>query len=413
MSTYAWGSHEVFDSGNRGVLGIGTGARPSTPVVTDLPVGVVLQQVRTSSSATAFLSTTGDVYTSGYNDGTLGVLGIGTTDASTHQSPVLITGVSGVVQVATSRNQTFALTSTGDLYGWGINARGGLGLGHGSPVLSPTLVRTGVAKVATTDRYSLVIDVDGSVHAAGVNSLGQLGVGSLGGPDGSADSYFSWTSTATGESVFDIWCTTNASWLILNDGTVKATGRDGPGSSFGMLGYTISNAGGLVSSWTSIPHLSNIVQVAAYPDQCAWYLDTAGDIWFYGRNLSVGNSGTGSTTVYLRGTGSSDTPDLVLMPVPAGSLVWSSEPGSGTFSPSCGAVGTDHLYYTWGFGASGGTTGFFGGSGSDPTANPVPVSINGLTGVAYAQQGASCSFVIADLTFGTTAAARMWAGVIG
>jgi hypothetical protein len=70
---------------------------------------------------------------------------IGNNSTTSETDPVLITGISNVVQMGWSAEDgsTFAIVENGDLYSWGANQEGQLGLGDTSPRLVPTLVPGG------------------------------------------------------------------------------------------------------------------------------------------------------------------------------------------------------------------------------------------------------------------------------
>ncbi len=80
----------------------------------------------------------------------------------------------------------FFLTENGDLYAWGDNRMGALGLGYaGGTVNVPTYVMSGVSKVVTSSANAYengdtafataILTVDGQVLTVGANSAGQLG----------------------------------------------------------------------------------------------------------------------------------------------------------------------------------------------------------------------------------------------
>ncbi len=80
----------------------------------------------------------------------------------------------------------YYLTPNGDLYAWGDNRHGVLGLGYaGGVVATPTFVMSGVAKVATSSANAYengdntfataILTTDGKVYTVGANSAGQLG----------------------------------------------------------------------------------------------------------------------------------------------------------------------------------------------------------------------------------------------
>jgi alpha-tubulin suppressor-like RCC1 family protein len=73
-----------------------------------------------------------------------------------------------------------AFDDAGDLYVWGKNTRGQLGLGHTNPVLSPTLNNTSfdTQDIQMGYDFTLFLDVIGNLYSCGSNKYGQLGDGS-------------------------------------------------------------------------------------------------------------------------------------------------------------------------------------------------------------------------------------------
>lgn len=106
--------------------------------------------------------------------------------SSTLRVPRLVKslGTVRVAAVAAGLYHSAALTAGGQLYTWGNNSRGQLGLGSSTDmVFSPTLVESllGVplAGVACGGNHTLVVTVSGAVFAFGSNTHGQLGLGDL------------------------------------------------------------------------------------------------------------------------------------------------------------------------------------------------------------------------------------------
>ena len=98
--------------------------------------------------------------------------------------PRLIKGLATmkVTAVAAGMYHSCALTASGQLYTWGNNSKGQLGLGRNNDmVFSPTLVESlaGVplAGLACGGNHTLVITRSGAVFAFGSNNHGQLGLG--------------------------------------------------------------------------------------------------------------------------------------------------------------------------------------------------------------------------------------------
>ena len=103
------------------------------------------------------------------------------TKSNSAQSPV-----AGVQSgITASGHSSYYLTETGDLYAWGLNENGILGIPGGGKITMPTLVASGVAKVevchsndcennnnATVMAY---LTLDGQLYTVGANGVGQLG----------------------------------------------------------------------------------------------------------------------------------------------------------------------------------------------------------------------------------------------
>jgi alpha-tubulin suppressor-like RCC1 family protein len=96
--------------------------------------------------------------------------------------PTSIAGITGkVIQIATSNSDGYALTSTGAVYGWGVNSYGELGDGLLTPyetkavrIEFPTGVRiTSLANPMPFDA-GLAIDSTGHAWGWGLNGAGDL-----------------------------------------------------------------------------------------------------------------------------------------------------------------------------------------------------------------------------------------------
>ncbi|XP_030261753.1 probable E3 ubiquitin-protein ligase HERC6 [Sparus aurata] len=86
-----------------------------------------------------------------------------------------------VIQVACGNSHSLALTKGGDVYSWGLNSHGQLGLGKEVSLLyTPHLVfaLTGVAvtQISAGATHTLFLTLPGLVYCCGANKSGQLGV---------------------------------------------------------------------------------------------------------------------------------------------------------------------------------------------------------------------------------------------
>lgn len=100
--------------------------------------------------------------------------------------------------VAADGKHSFALDSTGNLFGWGTNTGGSLGR---ATVAAPTSI-TGMGPVVSVDTsatHSAAVAADGKVYLTGANTNGQLGNGSTTGA-GSFTSMTGWPTTVQAQT---------------------------------------------------------------------------------------------------------------------------------------------------------------------------------------------------------------------
>jgi hypothetical protein len=114
------------------------------------------------------------VYAWGYNDH--GRLGVGHTDASFSPCEVALLSHRNVVSVKAGETHSVALTETGEVYTWGSNRFGQLGLGVDGGILANNLlpVRVDFSSAASTEPVTAVQIASGSRHCAVVTSSGEL-----------------------------------------------------------------------------------------------------------------------------------------------------------------------------------------------------------------------------------------------
>jgi alpha-tubulin suppressor-like RCC1 family protein len=150
---------------------------------------VQISSVSCGDNHTVVLSELGTLYS--FGDGTHGATGLGSTDVVA--VPTLIQSMYAlpVVSIATGSNHTLAITATGALYAWGFARYGAIGTGHGpgarrDDVLEPVRI-TGLdgnvrdahfIHVAAGGNSSAAVTVEGDVYTWGENRSGQLGLGS-------------------------------------------------------------------------------------------------------------------------------------------------------------------------------------------------------------------------------------------
>ena len=140
-------------------------------------------QVSAGSQMSYALDALGNVYAFGANDE--GQLGLGTVDEDPHYYPTLM-NLQGVKQVVAANRTAIALMEYGGVMTWGQNNKGQAGINSAiEQVLSPAIVKT--ANGPLTDIVSVfgdgfvggAVTSDGRVFMWGLGQLGQLGQGVL------------------------------------------------------------------------------------------------------------------------------------------------------------------------------------------------------------------------------------------
>lgn len=172
------GSLASWGYNGEGELGNGTsGAATDTIATVTLPAGRRAVAVSAGANHALALLDNGDVYAWGFNDS--GQLGLG--DVVTRTTPAKVTLARPAVAVAAGRGFSVVALDDGRVFTWGANTIGQLGNGgreaSASPVQATGLAR--VVAVAAGNTHALALDSSGRVWAWGANASGQLGTGSF------------------------------------------------------------------------------------------------------------------------------------------------------------------------------------------------------------------------------------------
>ncbi len=176
-TVWAWGGN------GRGQLGNGTNTDSNTPVevtglssVTAVAGGGRLSGISVGDfSSSLALKSDGTVWAWGANF--YGELGNGTNTNS--NTPVKVSGLSGVTAIDAGVFHSLALKSDGTVWAWGANFFGQLGNGTSTDSNTPVEVSglIGATAIAGGEFHSLALEGDGTVQAWGANGNGELGIG--------------------------------------------------------------------------------------------------------------------------------------------------------------------------------------------------------------------------------------------
>jgi alpha-tubulin suppressor-like RCC1 family protein len=279
---------QIFSSGasTQGELGLPFVIGSSESLINISNLGNLAQTFQKISARTDHslaITTTGELYSWGSNAG--GKTGLSITAGSTTTPTILNIADKSWAEVSAGNNHSLAVTTTGELYSWGFNQNGqtGLNLTTGSTIV-PTQVGTATnwAQVSAGTGYSVAITTTGELWAWGLNTSGQLGRGNTTSPQttplriGTATN---WARVSAG---------TNHSVAITTTGELWAWGNN----TSGQLGR-----GNTTSPQTSPIRIGTATNWARVSAGTAYSvaITTTGQLWAWGNNTN-GQLGRGNTT---------------------------------------------------------------------------------------------------------------------
>lgn len=176
------GKLHSFGSNAYGQLGLGDNRDRNSMVLVELSRRERITKVSLGEAFALALTARGQVYTWGRNS--QGQLGLG--DVQDRSSPALVSsgiGTETIVEIAAGAQHAIALTSDGIIWTWGSNKHGQLGNGATGGILTlPAPIRgavTGIkfSSVRAGSRHSLALTRSGEIYSWGANGQGQLGQG--------------------------------------------------------------------------------------------------------------------------------------------------------------------------------------------------------------------------------------------
>ncbi len=304
---------------------------------------------------------------------TFGVAGTrGKVVQTQHETPTPIPGIEGtVIQIATSNSTTYALTSSGTVWAWGVGSSGQLGTGS-----SPEYVRTAMEVDLPTGvdvtslpnpmpfDAALAIDSRGDAWGWGLNAAHDLCL-----PNGLVVSRpemipLSGVTLATGaltHSLFD------------SNGTVYACGQN----QFGELGNGGTTNNSTPAPVLGLPQGTVKALTSSWGGSGALMADGSYYNWGYNRAGQLGNG----TTV------DSSLPVHVTLPE---SVVQAFQGGSGSKNGQTLAILSDNTLWTWG----NGTWGQLGNGSRKGSTIPIHIALPHGAVAAGVASGGFASYAI-------------------
>jgi len=264
----------------------------------------------------------GTLWAWGSNDS--GALGQNQPDNAGYSSPMQIGTNTNWTYVSGATEAMGAINSSGEMYVWGANPTGRLGLNDQTSRSSPTQVPgTTWAELALgAAAQGIYRKTDGTLWSCGRNNDGQLG-------QNNETEYSSPKQIGTQTDWIQITCQNKGSWGMRSGGTLWGWGEQVDGN----LGF--NQAGGKFSSPKQVPGAWSDFTCSSTG---AWGVKTDGTLWAWGNNNN-GQLGHNDTTQYSspRQVGTDTTWAIV-----------EGQRGNSTPDPGIKAVKTDGTLWGWG-----------------------------------------------------------------
>jgi alpha-tubulin suppressor-like RCC1 family protein len=260
-----------------------------------------------------------------------------------------------LVDANASALQAWAIFDNGNLWMWGYNGRGALGVGDLTDRFLPVLSTTGVRRIynhpsqdARDPGYThfMILKTDGKVYGTGYNGFGQLGLGDT-------TTRNTWTEiTGAGTNPINVWTLgnyTGCTFVEKSDGSIWVAGYNG----FGQLGLNNTtnqtSFTNTVSAWNGGSTAMRIQEIGfggGYTDggtaenvSIAMFMDNGTT----SRIATCGNNGWGQL-------GDTTTTSRSIPIVPTGvnfrvsKLIW-----SGASRGTCWLLRPDGTLWNWGY----------------------------------------------------------------
>ncbi|XP_040012790.1 probable E3 ubiquitin-protein ligase HERC1 isoform X5 [Xiphias gladius] len=128
----------AFGDGDYGKLGTGSSTAKYYPHKVEQLCNKGIKKVSCGTQFSVALACDGRVYTFGQER----LIGLPDSMLKNKSCPQVVPSLEGmfIEDIAVGCEHVLALSSTGDVYAWGCNSEGQLGLGHSNPVKEPTLI---------------------------------------------------------------------------------------------------------------------------------------------------------------------------------------------------------------------------------------------------------------------------------
>ncbi len=352
---FSWGI------GTSGQLGNSYSLSSSTPMAvttTGVMAGKTVTAIACELNATVALTSSGEVFCWGI--GTSGQLGNAASLTSNVPVAAAIPGVPGtrtVTKITAGGNFAVALTSDNLLYSWGLGTSYQLGNGGSTTSNTPVAVTMSgvlsgktISQISSGAAHTLVLASDGLAFSWGTNTYGRLGNNTN--TDASAP-----VAVLTSKTFTSVSASASFSYFLGTDGVLYACGLN----TSGQLALKSFVDWWVPTACTGTPAAKTISAISAGNNVHSLLLTSTGEVYGCGSN-QYGQLGDGNSAYYTApvsiAAGSFENKTIV------------SVVGGNNHSA---ALSSDGVVYTWGSNASGQN----GDGSSIPNPTPSNISSNG------------------------------------
>ena len=279
---WSWGRYTVGELGD-GRIGdqhfIGgflddQGYSDTNRVKAIIPGDPEIIEVSAAHNHTVAVSADGNVYEWGANHwGDLGIGRCGGRYNADAHTPFQVQGLSDIISVVAGYFHNYALTEDGKVWAWGSGWQGQLGVGWKGGGYTPMeLNLTDVIEIAAGARHGVALKSDGTVWTWGWNKCGQIG-------NGETNNVCYPIQVEGVSDIIAISAATFNTMALKGDGTVYIWGSN----QYGQLGINDDTvSGSLVPVQIPEDVLNNVIQIDAYNMGCM-ALTGAGELFIWGR----------------------------------------------------------------------------------------------------------------------------------
>ena len=277
---YVWGVNVD------GRLGNGSTADSKIPTLVKNIENKTIREVKLGYYTSAAIATDGQLYMWGRND--KGQLGIGTKDSSSLVAKP-VPQLTDVITVNAWNDTWAAITRDGQLYMWGYNYYGQLGDGTSINAYSPIQPKfeepVRIAQVAIGTSHTVALSTDGQVYTWGSNSHGQMGNGTTTG----SNKIPVRIEIGDGKRISKVYAFDYSTAALTADGELYMWGNNW----YGQLGD-----GSTTDKFTPVkvefPSGKKVKEFVLYEESCMALLSD-GTVWAWGQSDTRGHLGTGET----------------------------------------------------------------------------------------------------------------------